>query len=209
MASQTSPDGVFVHPKGLCESEQVGSGTRIWAFAHVLDGARVGVDCNICDGAFIEGGAVVGDRVTVKNQVMVFEGVTIENDVFLGPGVIFTNDMRPRANIRRAGDSLLPTVVRSGATLGAGVVVVCGHTVGRFAFAGAGAVVAQDVPDHAFVIGNPARQKGWVCECGERLDEADLKCRSCGRAYDPGPSGLTIKESATSQLTDDAIRGNA
>ena len=103
---------IFVHPKGLCESDDVGSGTRIWAFAHVLAGAEVGRDCNVCDGAYIEGGASVGDRVTVKNQVMIFEGVAVADDVFLGPGVTFTNDLRPRAHIKRGGDALLPTTVR-------------------------------------------------------------------------------------------------
>jgi UDP-2-acetamido-3-amino-2,3-dideoxy-glucuronate N-acetyltransferase len=117
---------VFVHPHGLCESEHVGTGTRIWAFAHVLAGAKIGRDCNICDHAYVEGGVTIGDRVTVKNRVLLFEGVTIEDDVFLGPAVVFTNDMRPRAAIKRSGDELLPTLVQVGATLGAGVVVVFG-----------------------------------------------------------------------------------
>jgi acetyltransferase-like isoleucine patch superfamily enzyme len=159
----------------------VGSGTRVWAFAHVLEGAVVGSDCNICDGAYVESGATVGDRVTVKNQVMIFEGVTIEDDVFLGPGVIFTNDLNPRAFIKRHGDELLPTKVEQGATIGAGAVVVCGTTIGRFAFIGAGAVVARDVPAHAFVVGNPGRVIGWACRCGLRLP-SDLVC-SCGRSW--------------------------
>ena len=171
----------FVHPMGLCESDDVGDQTRVWAFAHVLEGARVGRDCNICDGAFIEGGATVGDRVTVKNQVMIFEGVHIEDDVFLGPGVTFTNDLRPRTHIKRHGHQLLPTYVERGATLGAAVTVVCGTTIGAHAFVGAGAVVAKDVPPHAFMVGNPAKVIGWVCSCGERLDER-LEC-GCGRAY--------------------------
>jgi len=174
-------DGVFVHPDGRCESASVGSGTRVWAFAHVLEGAVVGSDCNICDGAYVESGATVGDRVTVKNQVMIFEGVTIEDDVFLGPGVIFTNDLNPRAFIKRHGDELLPTKVEQGATIGAGAVVVCGTTIGRFAFIGAGAVVARDVPAQAFVVGNPGRVIGWACRCGLRLP-SDLVC-SCGRSW--------------------------
>ena len=152
------------------------------------NGAVIGVDCNICDGAYVEFGAVLGDRVTVKNQVMIFEGVTIEDEVFLGPGVIFTNDLRPRAAIKRSGDALLPTLVRAGATLGAGVVVVCGTTIGRNAFVGAGAVVTADVADHAFVVGNPARARGWVCTCGERLD-AGLSCE-CGRSFQQSADGL-------------------
>lgn len=175
------PEGVFVHGNGLCESASVGSGTRVWAFAHVLPGAVVGRDCNICDGAYVEGGAVVGDRVTIKNQVMVFDGVTIEDDVFLGPGVIFTNDFAPRAFIKKHGAELDRTIVARGATLGAGVVVVCRTTIGEYAFIGAGAVVTRDVPAHAFVVGNPGRAIGWVCECGLRLPD-DLTCL-CGKAW--------------------------
>ena len=175
-------DSVFVHPHGLCESDDVGPRTRVWAFAHVLRGARVGSDCNICDGAFIESGAVVGDRVTVKNGVLIWDRVTVEDDVFLGPGVIFTNDLRPRAHIKRGGDALVATVVRRGVTLGAGTVVVCGISIGENAFSGAGSVIVRDVPAHAFVVGNPARQRGWVCECGEPLTER-LDCTSCSRRY--------------------------
>jgi UDP-2-acetamido-3-amino-2,3-dideoxy-glucuronate N-acetyltransferase len=180
--------GVFVHPHGLCESEHVGPGTRIWAFAHVLAGAKIGRDCNICDHAYVEGGVTIGDRVTVKNRVLLFEGVTIEDDVFLGPAVVFTNDGRPRAAIKRSGDELLPTLVRGGATLGAGVVVVCGLTIGAHAFIGAGAVVTRDVPAYGFVVGNPGRVIGWACECGMRLGDG-LHC-ACGRSYKEGPAGL-------------------
>jgi UDP-2-acetamido-3-amino-2,3-dideoxy-glucuronate N-acetyltransferase len=179
---------VFVHPAGLCESDDVGAGTRVWAFAHVLPGAVVGRDCNICDGAFVETGAVLGDRVTVKNGTLVFAGVTCEDEVFLGPNVLFTNDLRPRAALRRGADELLTTLVRRGASLGAGVVVVCGHEIGEYAFAAAGSVVARDVPAHAFVAGNPARQKGWVCTCGNRLS-ANLFCAACALRFEPGPDG--------------------
>ena len=174
-------EGVFVHPDGRCESTDVGAGTRVWAFAHVLKGAIVGEGCNICDGAYVESGAVLGNGVTVKNQVMVFEGVTIEDEVFLGPGVIFTNDMNPRAFIKRHGEELLPTLVKRRATIGAGSVVVCGTTIGEYAFIGAGAVVARDVPAHAFLVGNPGRVIGWACECGLRLPSS-LAC-SCGRHW--------------------------
>lgn len=195
MTNETEqPTGVFVHPDGRCESDSVGAGTRVWGFAHVLSGAVVGGDCNICSSAFVEGGAVVGDRVTVKNGVLIFEGVRIGNDVFLGPGVVFTNDMRPRAHIKRAGDSLVPTTVEDGVTLGAGTIVVCGVTIGHDAFSGAGAVITSDIVPHAFVVGSPARQIGWVCRCGERLP-ASLSC-SCGRSY--SQAGSTIQENLTS-----------
>jgi acetyltransferase-like isoleucine patch superfamily enzyme len=179
---------VFVHPHGLCESDNVGAGTRIWAFAHVLAGAKVGHDCNIGDHAYVEGGVTVGDRVTIKNGVLLFDGLTIEDDVFLGPAVVFTNDLRPRAAIKRSGDELLPTLVQLGATLGAGVVVVCGLTIGPHAFIGAGAVVTGDVPAYGFVVGNPGRLIGWACECGTRLRD-DLGC-VCGRSYKRESTGL-------------------
>ena len=182
----------FVHPMGICESRTVGYRTRIWAFAHVLEGARIGADCNICDHAYVEQGVVLGDRVTVKNRVLLFEGVTVEDDVFLGPGVVFTNDLRPRASIKRSGAALTSTLVRRGATLGAGVVVVCGTTVGQYAFVGAGTVVTRDVPDHAFVVGNPGRVRGWACECGLRLPD-DLTC-SCGLEYGRDGAGLTRRD---------------
>jgi len=177
-----TPVEVFVHPQGLCESTQVGTGTRVWAFAHVLPGAVVGSDCNVCDHAFVETGAVLGDRVTVKNGVLVWDGVMIEDEVFLGPGVVFTNDLRPRAAIKRGRDAFLPTRVRQGATLGANATVVCGTTIGRYAFVAAGAVVTSDVPAHALMVGNPARRQGWVCEDGERL-RSDLVCPECKTAY--------------------------
>ena len=183
--------GVRVHPQGLCESDTVGDGTRIWAFAHVLPGARIGRDCNVCDGAFVETGAVLGDRVTVKNGTLVFTGVTCEDEVFLGPNVLFTNDRRPRAHLRKGTDELLSTVVRRGASLGAGTVVVCGVEIGSYAFVAAGSVVTKDVPAHAFVAGNPALFKGWVCTCGLRLD-TQLRCPGCGTCHERvgGSNGL-------------------
>ena len=177
------PDAdVVVHPRGLCESADVGAGTRVWAFAHVLPGAKVGRGCNICDGAYVETGAVLGDNVTVKNHTLVFDGVTCEDDVFLGPNVVFTNDLRPRAAVKRGREELLPTLVRRGASLGAGTVVICGIRIGENAFAAAGSVLTRDVPAHAFVAGNPARYRGWVCACGHRLP-ADLRCPTCGASY--------------------------
>lgn len=182
---------VFVHPAGLCESDSVGPGTRVWAFAHVMAGAVVGAQCNVCDHAFIETGAVVGDRVTVKNNVLVWDGVVVEDDVFLGPNVVFTNDLRPRAHVKKSGSELGRTVVRAGATLGAGVTVVCGVEIGADAFVAAGSVVTADVPAHALVAGNPARPRGWVCRCGERLDDQTLACGACGRRYARSGPGLT------------------
>ncbi|GDY32507.1 acyltransferase [Gandjariella thermophila] len=183
-------DGVRVHPLGLCESDDVGAGTRVSAFAHVLPGARVGRDCTICDCAFVETGAVLGDRVTVKNGTLVFAGVTCEDDVLLGPNVLFTNDLRPRAHLREEPEQLRSTVVGRGASLGAGTLVVCGVTIGPHAFTAAGSVITKDVPAHAFVAGDPAGVKGWVCACGCRLDGL-LQCPDCGTVHIRGDAGLT------------------
>ncbi len=172
---------VFIHERALCESDDVGPRTRIWAFAHVMKGARVGADCNVGDHAFIEGGAVIGDRVTVKNSVLVWDRVTVEDDVFLGPNVVFTNDLVPRAAFKRPPATWLPTRVGRGASIGANATIVCGVTIGAAAFVGAGSVVVCDVPAHALVVGNPAHRVGWMCACGERL-AGDLAC-VCGRRY--------------------------
>jgi len=175
-----------VHPLGLCESTRVGDRTRVWAFAHVMAGAVVGADCNLGDHSFVEDGAVLGDRVTVKNGVAVWNGVTVEDDAFLGPYATLTNDLRPRS--RRPAEPV-PTLIAKGASVGANATIVCGIRVGAYAFVAAGAVVTSDVPDHALVVGTPARQVGWVCVCGEGLDAA-LSCPACGRGYVEGASGL-------------------
>jgi len=172
---------VFVHSHALCESDDVGPRTRVWAFAHVMSGARVGADCNVCDHVFIEAGAVVGDRVTMKNNVLIWDGVVVESDVFLGPNVVFTNDLRPRAAMKKGRADFLATVVRTGASIGANSTIVCGIEVGEHAMVGAGSVVIRDVPAHTLVAGNPARQIGLVCTCGNRLDDT-LVC-ACGRAF--------------------------
>lgn len=174
---------MFVHPQGICESDQVGEGSRIWAFAHVMKNARIGAHCNIGEGAFIESGAVLGDHVTVKNGVAVWDRVEIESYVFLGPYCVFTNDRIPRSHpdYRTGPAGWEPTRVRSGATIGANATIVCGVTLGEWSFVAAGAVVTRDVPDHAMVAGNPARWIGWACRCGRRLPES-LRC-SCGLAY--------------------------
>lgn len=172
---------VFVHERGMCESDEVGARTRIWAFAQVMQGARVGSDCNICGHSFVEGGAVLGDRVTVKNGVQVWDKVTVEDEVFLGPNSTFTNDFNPRAAFSKAPDEFLPTLIKRGSTIGANATVVCGVVIGAHAFIGAGSVVIRDVPAHALVVGNPARRTGWVCACGDKLGD-DLACH-CGRRY--------------------------
>jgi len=153
-------DDHFIHPDARCESDSIGAGTRIWAFAHVLPGARIGADCNICDGVFVEGEAIIGDRVTVKNGVQVWDGIHLGDDVFVGPNATFTNDPFPRS---RSYDHDVPvTVVEDGASIGGNATILPGRRIGKKAMVGAGAVVTKDVPDFAIVVGNPARVVGAV-----------------------------------------------
>ncbi len=182
--------GVYVHSHALLESQDVGQGTRVWAFAHVMPEARVGALCNIGENVFIEGGAVLGDGVTVKNGVQLWSGVTCENNVFLGPNATFTNDLRPRSRQPMTEATFKKTRVCEGASVGANATVVPGVTIGVYAMVGAGAVVTRDVPDHALVVGNPARQRGWVCRCGDRLTKT-LSCSTCGRNFVQSAHGLT------------------
>jgi UDP-2-acetamido-3-amino-2,3-dideoxy-glucuronate N-acetyltransferase len=175
----------FVHEQGLCESKEVGPRTRIWAFAHVLDGAKVGADCNICDGVFVEGGAVIGNRVTVKCGVQVWTGVELEDDVFVGPNATFTNDPMPRS--RQWLDEYPRTVVRSGASIGANATILPGLEIGSGAMVGAGAVVTRSVPPHAVVTGNPARIQGYA-------DSATVGTRPVeSRSLEPGTTPLAVR----------------
>ena len=164
------------HPTAVIESDEIGNGTRIWAFVHILKGAKIGRNCNIGDHAFIETGATIGDRVTVKNGVMIWDGVSIGNDVFVGPNVVFTNDRIPRsprsqfvAQRYRTKNWLTRTKIREGASIGANATILSGILIGRFALVGAGAVVTRSVPPHAVVIGNPSKIAGWVSKTGARL----------------------------------------
>ncbi len=176
---------IFVHERGLCESKDVGPGTRIWAFAHVLAGARVGADCNICDGAFIEGGAVLGDRVTVKCGVQVWKGVELEDDVFVGPNATFTNDRYPRS--RQWLQEHPQTIVRRDASIGANATILPGLVIGRGAMVGAGAVVTRSVPANAIVMGNPARISGYVSTL--EPDEQSVPAITS----EPGRTGLAVR----------------
>jgi UDP-2-acetamido-3-amino-2,3-dideoxy-glucuronate N-acetyltransferase len=175
----------FVHDRGLCETDRVGDGTRIWAFAHVLPGARIGRDCNICDGVFIEDDVVVGDRVTVKSGVQLWNGVVLEDDVFVGPNATFTNDRFPRS---RRWIEPARTVVRANASIGANATILPGVEIGRGAMVGAGAVVTRPVPPHAVVTGNPARIQGYV-----QTEGAQTTARVAEATMKPGTTTLPVR----------------
>lgn len=173
------------HPLSIVDPDcEIGSGTRIWAGTHVMCGARIGEGCNIGENCFIEGGVVVGSHVTVKNNVALYDGAVVEDDVFLGPSCVFTNVINPRAFVSRK-HAFRKTIVQKGASIGANATLICGHTIGRYAFVGAGAVVSRDVPDYALVYGTPAKIHGWVCKCGCKLTFRDnmAVCSECGSAY--------------------------
>jgi len=173
---------IFIHEKAIVESLEIGEKTRIWAFAHILKGAKIGKNCNICDHTFIEGDVIIGDNVTIKSGVYLWDGVRIENNVFIGPNATFTNDIRPRSKVYP--EEFIKTYVKEGASIGANATIICGIVIGKWAMIGAGSVVTQDVPDYALVYGNPARIKGYVCECGKDLifEDSKVKCK-CGKVY--------------------------
>lgn len=201
MIAETHVTPYFAHAQALVETEDVGPGTRIWAFAHVLPGARIGSKCNICDHAFIETGAVLGNNVTVKNGVAIWQRVTVEDNVFLGPNCVLTNDRNPRSYIKKSGEALETTLIRANATVGANATILCGVTIGRYAFIGAGAVVLRNVPDFALMVGNPARQVGWMCRCARRLALparanviSSATCPQCRAQFVATANGLTLIE---------------
>lgn len=179
----------MIHPSAIVDAgAQLGAGTKVWHFTHVSAGARIGSHCSLGQGVYVGSRAVIGDRVKVQNNVSVYDAVTLEDDVFCGPSVVFTNVVNPRAAVARK-DEYRSTLVRRGATLGANCTVVCGTTIGQYAFVGAGAVVVRDVADFALVVGVPARQVGWMSRHGERLElaldaaDGEAVCPATGERY--------------------------
>jgi len=174
------------HPTAVIdEGCTIGDGTRIWHFSHLMTGCRLGKNCNLGQNVVVSPGVVLGDNVKVQNNVSIYTGVDCEDDVFLGPSMVFTNVTNPRSAVNRRSQ-YAKTLVRKGATIGANATVVCGHTIGAFAFIGAGAVVTRDVPDYALVVGNPARQTGWMSEFGHRLrfdENGTATCPESGQRY--------------------------
>lgn len=192
MSSAKPYPGVLIHESAIVDSGvRIGHGTKIWHFTHILSGSRIGSSCNIGQNVVIGPDVTIGVRCKIQNNVSVYKGVTLEGGVFCGPSMVFTNIYSPRAEISKM-DQVKNTLVKRGATLGANCTIVCGHTIGRYAFIGAGAVVTKDVPDHALVAGNPAKQIGWVCICGGNLNER-LSCLECGKMYKKVKGVLTIK----------------
>jgi UDP-2-acetamido-3-amino-2,3-dideoxy-glucuronate N-acetyltransferase len=192
----------FTHESAFVdENVTIAEGTKIWHVSHVMKGSRIGRKCNIGQNCVIGPNAVIGDGVKIQNNVSVYDGVTLEDHVFCGPSMVFTNVFNPRSEIPRM-DELRPTLVKRGATLGANCTIVCGVTIGQYAFVGAGAVVTKDVPDYALVMGTPARVKGWICRCGRKLrfDGDEATC-SCGDVYTRNGDGIVPKQSlvATSE----------
>lgn len=186
---------MFVHPSSVVDDGAViGPGTKIWHFSHVMSGAVIGPSCNIGQNCFIAGRARLGRNVKLQNNVSVYDAVILDDDVFCGPSMVFTNVRTPRSHVSRKHD-YQETRVGRGTTIGANATIVCGVTLGRYCFVGAGAVVVRDVPDFALVVGNPARRIGWVCQCGEKLKArgagaaayetaaATLTCAACGATY--------------------------
>lgn len=176
----------FVHESSYVDAGcTVGAGTKIWHFSHVMKDCTIGQNCNIGQNVVISPGVTLGDGVKIQNNVSVYTGVICEDGVFLGPSCVFTNVINPRAFIERKSE-YRKTTVKRGASIGANATIVCGHDIGRFAFVGAGSVVTKDVPDYAMVYGSPARIRGYVCRCGEKLNFIDgrAKCCACGMEYE-------------------------
>lgn len=177
---------IFIHPSALVdEGCSIGDGTKIWHFSHIMPGCKIGERCNIGQNVVVSPGVVLGQNVKVQNNVSIYTGVTCDDDVFLGPSMVFTNVINPRSAINRR-DQYAQTHVGKGASIGANATIVCGHNIGAYAFIGAGAVVTKTVPDFALVVGNPARQIGWVGEYGHRLNfdsTGTAVCPESGQKY--------------------------
>ena len=190
----------MIHPSAIVdEGARLGAGTRVWHFAHVCAGARIGDGCSLGQGVYVGNDVAIGRNVKIQNNVSVYDAVTLEDDVFCGPSMVFTNVYNPRSAVTRKNE-YRRTLVRRGATLGANCTIVCGHTVGRYAFVGAGAVVNRDVPDFALMVGVPARQVGWMSRHGERLE---LPLRGDGEAACPATGERYVLRDSVCQLAEE------
>lgn len=184
----------FVHESSyIDDGVEIGEGTKVWYFCHIQKGARIGKFCSFGQNVNVANNVVIGNYVKVQNNVSIYEGVILEDGVFCGPSMVFTNDLTPRARFPKGASSYKRTLVKEGASIGANATIVCGTTIGRYAMIGAGAVVTKDVPDYALMLGVPARQAGWVCECGEVLKNK-LECDKCHRIYELNGKILEYKQ---------------
>lgn len=180
----------FVHPTAVVdEGATIGDGTKVWHFCHIQSGARIGTGCSLGQNVNVANDVIIGNGVKIQNNVSVYQGVELGDWVFCGPSCVFTNDLTPRAKYPKGSSRYLRTPVGTGASIGANATIVCGHEIGEWAMVGAGAVVTRDVPAHALMLGVPARQAGWVCECGAVLSNS-LACPTCGRRYEATEDGL-------------------
>ena len=173
----------FVHESSYIDQDVIiGDGTKIWHFCHVQKGARIGQKCTLGQNVNISSNVRIGNYVKIQNNVSVYEGVELEDYVFCGPSMVFTNDLTPRSKYPKGVEGYKKTLVKHGASIGANATIICGNTIGRWAMIAAGAVVTKDVPDYALMAGVPAKQIGWVCECGFPMKE-EFRCKNCGRQY--------------------------
>lgn len=176
----------FIHDTAIVDDgASIGEDTRVWHWVHICGTAKIGAACSLGQNVYIGDNVVIGNNVKIQNNVSIYDGVELQDDVFLGPSMVFTNVVNPRAHVSRK-HAYRQTLVRRGASIGANATIVCGHTLGEFAFVAAGAVVTSDVPDYALVAGVPARRIGWMCHCGVRIEQAEgqHRCAECGAAYD-------------------------
>ena len=184
----------FIHESSYVDDNvKIGKGTKIWHFSHILKGAVIGENCSLGQNVNIGNNVVIGNGCKLQNNVSVYEGVEMEDYVFCGPSMVFTNDLTPRAKYPKGSAGYKKTLLKEGSTVGANATIVCGHSIGRWAMIAAGAVVTKNVLDHALMAGIPAKRIGWVCECGEILEDG-LKCMSCGREYVESEEGLKEKK---------------
>lgn len=188
---------VFVHESSYVDEPcEIGEGTKIWHFCHIMQNCVIGERCNIGQNVVVSPGVRIGSNCKIQNNVSIYTGVILEDDVFCGPSMVFTNVVNPRSAVVRRNE-YKQTLVKRGASLGANSTIVCGHTIGKHAFIGAGAVVTKDVPDYALVVGNPARVVGWMCACGIKLplavnEDGKATCTACGRSY--SKKGIEVTE---------------